>query len=221
MCRTTWLRPFAAAGLLTLLVTAVPAADTPKDPPGTGPIMGQLRATFAAWDLNGDGFLDKKELAKAFRGADARPYDYKPESKADKPKDGDKKDGDPNKGPGNSSTKPDYSKYPDYEFLVTLDKDGDDKISKDEFNSWARDSAVSLKQQLDSLLRVAAVEQQLAALQNSTNKLAAKELAKEIKAIESELKKEQQAYNKMTKNAKNYEKHLLQALKQHGLKHHK
>ena len=210
---TSWLLASAVAGLLAL---PAPAADTKKDPPGTSLIMGQLRATFAAWDLNGDGYLDKAELAKAFRGADAKPYDYKPEKKSDKdqpkdgdkktddkPKDGDKKD-DSSKG---GTTKPDYSKYPDYNFLVALDSDNDEKISKDEFESWARDYAVALKQQLDALQRIAAFEQKLAALQNTAGK-------KEIQAIQQELKKEQAAYKKMTQNAKSFEKHLQQVMKQ-------
>ena len=55
------------------------------------------------------------------------------------PKDGDKKDADTSKGTSSSTTKPDYSrstKYPDYNFLVVLDSDNDEKISKDEFETW-------------------------------------------------------------------------------------
>jgi hypothetical protein len=94
----TWLAYKAlAAGLTLALAVTVAGADAldpkperdPPDPPGTATYMAQLRALFDAWDLNKDGYLDKAELAKAFRGPKARPYDYKPEKKADK-KDADK-----------------------------------------------------------------------------------------------------------------------------------
>ncbi len=194
---TSWLRALAAAGLFALIATAVPAAGTKKDPPGTAAIMAQLRATFAAWDLNSDGYLDKDELAKAFRGDDAKPYDYKASTT----------DGES----GKSTSKPDYSQYADYTFLTALDTDKDEKISKDEFETWARSYAVQLKQQLDTLQKIEADELKLAALQNSTNK-------KEIHALESELKKDQQAYRKMMKEAKNFEKQLQKAMKQHAKK---
>jgi hypothetical protein len=72
-----------------LLINEVGAAKKkpkPKpSPSGSGVtingIVTQLRGLFAAWDLNGDGFLDKEELAKAFRGANARPFDYQKPTK--------------------------------------------------------------------------------------------------------------------------------------------
>jgi hypothetical protein len=212
---TSWLCAPAAAGLLAVLVSADAAAAPKKDPPGTSLIMAQLRATFAAWDLDGDGYLDKSELAKAFRGSDAKPYDYKPAPKDGDKKDDETKDDDTSNGKSSSTTKPDYSKYPDYNFLVALDGDNDQKISKDEFETWARDYAVSLKQQIDTLTRIAAAEQKLAALQNAATK---KEATKEIRAAEADLKKEQAAYKKMTKQVKNFEKALQQAMKQNSKK---
>jgi hypothetical protein len=113
----TWL---PAGGLALLLVAAAAADDAeikpkvePKDPKGTSLYMGQLRALFDAWDTNKDGYLDKEELAVAFRGAGAKPYDHKKESS-------EKDEGSSDK---DAKRAPDYSKYPDYNFLVQLDVD--------------------------------------------------------------------------------------------------
>src|ERR1019366_7885224 len=93
------------------------SAKDKADPAGTGTYMSKLRQLFEKWDVNGDDYLDKEELAKAFRGADAKPYDFKKSKDSDKdavkeeptdaPKDA--KDATPAK-------KPDSKKYPDYSF---------------------------------------------------------------------------------------------------------
>src|ERR1035438_3456030 len=112
-----------AAGLALALATAVladaaknaaPSSD-PPDPPGTTPYMDHFRELFAAWDLNSDGALDKDELAKAFRGPDAKAYDYKKDSEKDAPADPDRDD--------KPAKTPDASEYPDYQFLVQADQD--------------------------------------------------------------------------------------------------
>ena len=213
---TSWLRALAVFGLFALIATAVPAAEPKKeaaepkkDPPGTGPIMTQLRAVFTAWDLNSDGYLDKEELAKAFRGSDAKPYDYKSNKAKDADKnDADKaKDSESGKGSLSSTTKPDYSKYADYVFLTQLDKDNDEKISKDEFESWARSYAVSLKKQLETLQKIEKTEAKLARAE-------AKLGAKERRALEADLKTEREALDKMTRDAMAFEKQLQRAMKQ-------
>jgi len=124
-----WLLTLA---LLLVSTATLPAQDeSPRrkpDPPGTAQYMARFRDIFDTWDRNKDGTLDKEELAKAFRGADAKPYD------ADKTRE--------------------PTSFPDYNFLIQLDTGGDKQISRDEFESWARDYAVKLKQYNDALENV-------------------------------------------------------------------
>jgi hypothetical protein len=191
--------------LAAFLSTPTLADDKKKaDPPGTGPYMTQLRAWFKAADLDSDGYLDKAELAKAFRGAKAKPYDFKKGDDKDK-KDADKKDDVKEKGKETSQSKPDYDDYPDYQFLKLVDTDKDEKVSKDEFETWAREYAVELKQQDDQLKKVLAAEQRLAV---ATSKV-------EIHQLQKELKAEQAAMNKLNKNEKAYIKALQHAMKKH------
>jgi Ca2+-binding EF-hand superfamily protein len=177
----------AAAGLALVLADAAladpppPTSTEPADPPGTTPYMDRLRAVFAAWDLDGDQYLDKPELAKAFRGPDARPYDSKQAA--------DPAVKEPSTDPA-ATKKPDSTQYPDYEFLIQLDQDGDGRISRTEFMSWARDYAVQRKEQADQETKVAAVQAKLLTASSP----------KAVKELEKELKKEQASLAKMSKN---------------------
>ena len=199
---------FQGAGLIAFVAAVVwanPAFgdDKKPDPPGTGPYMVQLRAWFKAGDVDNDGYLDKAELAKIFRGAKAKPYDFK---EGDEKKQDDAKEKGKDTSQSQGGDKADYSKYPDYVFLQQLDTDKDEKISKDEFETWARDYALQLKHQDEQIKKVLAAEQRLA---NASAK-------GEIRAIEKELKAERDALNKLNKAEKAYEKALQQAMKGGG-----
>jgi Ca2+-binding EF-hand superfamily protein len=177
-------------GLAAAALLAVPAAadnGNAQDPKGTTQILEQLRSLFKAWDLNKDGYLDKEELAKAFRGKDAKPYEEKPEDKDAKK-------------PAKDNTG--LSKYPDYLFLKQADTDGDGKVSQDEFDTWAENYAIQLKQQMDAELRVLQAEA----------RLQQKLTAAELKQLQNELKKEQAALKQMQNQARGYEKHLQQQM---------
>lgn len=259
-----WFRCGLFAVVLAILVPLValgddaPTSSTPKkhNPAGTGPIMTQLRSLFDSWDLNKDDYLDKEELAKAFRGPKAKPFDYKPRKKKDPDKDTAKdpkkdqdaakdpkenkdldkdllkneepdkdaakdlkKDKDPDKDAvkpksetkTNKSSKPDYSKYPDYLFLQMVDKNGDEKISRAEFETWARSYAVALKKQINQAARIAKAEDRLlrSTSTNVKNQIQA-ELNQERAAL-SLYRKEMKAYDKVVQEQM---KAMKQAVKQ-------
>ena len=84
-----------SVAVLATLVAAAPAAPRKSaDPPGTFSIMARYRLWFATTDANSDNYLDKEELAKVFRGPNAKPYDYvpPPKEKKEDDKDPSKKD---------------------------------------------------------------------------------------------------------------------------------
>lgn len=143
MLRKRWLLVFAI--LLASVATAPAQDDSPPpkkpDPPGTARYMARFRDIFDTWDRNKDGSLDKQELAVAFRGPGAKPYDADKKEK-------------------------DYSSYPDYNYLVQLDTDSDKKISRDEFETWGRNCAVKLKQYMEALLNVQDVQVRLTRASN-------------------------------------------------------
>jgi HEAT repeat protein len=106
-----------------------------------GLIQANLRAWFKVQDANKDGFLDKEELAHAFRGASAKAYDVTY----------------PNKQFGLS----DYAKFPDYYFLMHVDRDNDGKVSQSEFEYWAYDYAICLEKELDERDKIAQAQRRL------------------------------------------------------------
>ncbi|HZY88227.1 MAG TPA: EF-hand domain-containing protein, partial [Gemmataceae bacterium] len=148
-------------GLLVVLALAAPLLGAgPKekpDPAGTTLYMGQLRDLFATWDRNHDGYLDKQELARGFRGPKAKPYDAgapaldAASAAANKDKAG-----------------PDYAKYPDFHFLAQLDQNNDGKISRAEYLTWAREFAVRWKKADAVQAKLTTARQKLAAAKPGT-----------------------------------------------------
>jgi hypothetical protein len=221
---------------VTSLFAAAPvvAQTTKRDPAGTGPIMTQLRGLFFSWDLDKDGYLDKNEMAKAFRGPSAKAYDYQAASKGES--DVDKKDlsvtgtrtvglmgstqgcgpllsassllaPKPDKGESSQSDakktakQPDYSSYPDYQFLTQLDTNGDGQVSKSEFDNWARGYAVQVKHLNDAAKRIARLETRLNSKLKTT----------ERQKVETELKQEQDELKKLNDLQKSFEKQLARS----------
>ena len=129
-----------------------------KDPAGSSYVMGQLRLLFDSWDLNRDDFLDRAELAKAFRGPGAHPYT------------------------GQAPAVKVGLKYPDYQFLIQVDQNRDGKISRTEFEDWAR-GYVSRRS------KVRSAERRLAALEK---KMQNEAKAEDKKALAMEIDKQKQ-----------------------------
>jgi hypothetical protein len=160
----------AAVASLTLLAalpspaSAQTAADKKKRDQDVQRYVKQLSARFTAWDTNSNGTLDKQELAIAFRGKDAKPFDYQAPTpyevgrtlyagliglppyillanqtlaavvELQTPKD-------------TGSTTPNYNAFPDYQFLVLAGTKGQTSLSRQEFDRWARTYAQSLANQ--------------------------------------------------------------------------
>ena len=124
MKSSVWRRYSVVAVCLTLATACVALAEASsestahkkgKNSQSTQKYVDLLSKLFDKWDLNSDDYLDKEELAKAFRGPNAKPYDYKkdyPDNDAatDTSKD-DSKD-------STTTKKPNYTNYPDYTFLM-------------------------------------------------------------------------------------------------------
>lgn len=125
---TIQMKVILAALVLLLGTTVLPAAPQkpaakPAAPKHDPVVEAQLRASFGRVDLNRDGSLDEDELARAFRGVNAKPP-ARPETKYDE------------KGNPISSGEVDLKKYPDQVYLLALDKNGDNRISWAEFEEY-------------------------------------------------------------------------------------
>jgi hypothetical protein len=101
-------------------------------------VQAQLRALFDKKDENKDGFLDKFELAHAFRGAKAKP-----------PEQGMYDD----KGRFTQVYYQARTKYPEMLFLWTVDKDQDGQVNWAEYLTYGLQVAAAQQQQLLALQR--------------------------------------------------------------------
>jgi hypothetical protein len=207
---------------LTLALTDDPARvpnARAVDPPGTSGIMARYRVWFASVDTNKDGMLDKEELAIAFRGPRAKPFDYVPPPKEakDKTEEKDKANSeDKDKSEKSEKDKPeksekdkpakkrDYSAYADYLFLTQLDVNNDEMISKEEFENWARDLAVQIKTQLD--LQAKLLDLQIR-LQQEALRLSAAERQK----LEAELKRQRDRLAKSQQQSQQQQRYFNQS----------
>ena len=139
--------------------------------------LGQMRLLFDSWDLNRDGYVDRVELAKAFRGQGAKPYS------------------------GAAPALKVADKYPDYAFMVQVDKDRDGKISSDEFEEWAKSYLQQRRKIQSSQRRLSQKQNQLASTTNASDK----------KQLTADIEYEKQYLESLKKDAgyiDAFEKHL-------------
>jgi hypothetical protein len=105
-------------------------------------IVSDMRAYFNYIDEDKDEHLDDEELARAFRGPDAKPYrpmelTTSPGAKSEVDRDGGVKAVKGSDAPVRLTPAQLKKKYPDYDFLMHWDIDRDGKISRAEFMEFA------------------------------------------------------------------------------------
>ena len=187
--------------LLILALTAQPAAAQVKKNRNAEVTSynKQLTARFKSWDLNGDKVLDSTELALAFRGPNAKPYD----AGQDITPAALKTNVDKNKlkllarlTPYTASagtpinyvladmlfrtwyiTKPAdpavYNSYPDYQFVLLAGTTGLPKLTKQEYDSWATTYANMIADVQDATRNLAAAQSKAQKAKKGTPKTTA------------------------------------------------
>lgn len=96
----------------------------------------QLRTLFNRYDLNKDGFLDAEEVAKAYRGPTAKP--------APQP-------GFDSKGNFVAPASSSGYKYPDQVFMLAADRNGDNRVSWDEYDVYGESIVLRAKNQAQAM----------------------------------------------------------------------
>lgn len=185
---------------LGLMVSGHAVAQGNKvDPPGTAPIMAQYRQWFSRADANKDDFLDKQELARVFRGPTAKPFDAAATKPAPTDKTEDKSDSEKERKP--EAPNKNYANYVDYQFLVQLDTDKDEQVSKAEFEAWARDLAVQVKAQLDAQQQLLALQARIAQETNKARAVAERKKNEEqMQKLQGQLKRSQERQAQLERN---------------------
>ncbi len=154
-----------AAVVALALLAALPAraaaqaAATRKRDADVKRYVNQLAARFTAWDKDGDNALDKQELAWAFRGKDAKPFDYQPITPREKARMlyagliglppyvllSNQTLAAVVEVQASRDTNPaptvDPNLLPDYQFLILAGTKGSTMLSRQEFNAWANSYA--------------------------------------------------------------------------------
>ena len=203
--RGLWRLVFPMVGFMLLIMPAsgVQGQGTAKKNSQYQNYWNQLKARFQAWDVNGDNILDKTELAKAFRGAQAKPYDFVPPDDPAKVKKGKVKPmalalvclprpslpvsfaiaevltrPSPTK-PADTGPNPAVLQYGDFQLLALIGKN--DTIAKKDFDSWSAAYAKSLD-------RFQELQREIKA---SQGKLAKAKTANQIQTATNELNKHQ------------------------------
>ncbi len=126
--------------LCTCLLAAMPVrgAPAPSNGPNT-PITTRLKAQFDAADLDHNTYLDKDELAKAFRGPKAKAPEQAPYD---------------DRGQLTQVYYQARSKYPDLVFQWGADKDADGLVSWPEYKDYELKILAAQQQQQQALQRL-------------------------------------------------------------------
>jgi hypothetical protein len=207
--------PTAVLGLLLSLAAGPARGQTAQQKADLARYQQQLLAWFSAADLNHDGYLDKVELARAFRGPAALPYDAKPKAA-------------PARGTvqpaslvlmswplpptplnypvaellswrrgGKTAPRPvDITALPDYQLLSLLgkrDRNGQPRVSRRAFNSWVKKNVRQVAKQLKAQQYVqkaqAKVQQATQKLQAAQAKLQQAKTARSVQSAQKEVQR--------------------------------